>query len=104
MSSGVYTLLGNVSATGPGTPAPIGFAGRYLFEVSGTFAAAAVTLEILMPDNTTWFTLRDFLGAAVSFTANGVTYVELPAGASVRANITGGAPVGISARLRFAGR
>ena len=101
MSSGVYTLLDNVAVTGPSVT--IGFAGRHLWEVIGNFSAGTVTLDILGPDGLTWSTIKNSLGVAVSDTAPDTDYVHLPAGAIVRATVTGGTPSGLRARLRYAG-
>jgi hypothetical protein len=85
-------LLTNVAVTGAAIVMPAG--GTYSFAVVGTFGGATVNLQILGPDGVTYI---DIAGA--SFTANGVMSVDLPAGATVKAKITGGAPSGIYATL-----
>lgn len=89
-------LLIAASATGASTR--VDFDGDYLFDVAGTFGGATVGLQLLGPGGSTWIDVRDGTGV-LAFTSAGAVLVSLPAG-TVRAMITGGTGVALSARLR----
>lgn len=87
-----HLLINNAAATGPETK--IGQGGLYAFSVIGTFSGASVKLQIRGGDDVTYVDIPD----AVCTAAN-VIGVYLPAGAFVKAVVTGGPPSGIYARL-----
>ena len=90
-----YPLLSNVAVTG--NPFKVG-GGFYAFAVLGTFGGATVKLQILGPDATTYMDID----SSIALTAAGVQGVDLPAGATVKAVVTGGAPSGLYASLSLA--
>lgn len=59
--------------------------GRGFFSAAATFGGGSVSLQYLAPDNTTWVTALDVVGAAVTLTATGGVVFELPPG-QVRAS------------------
>jgi hypothetical protein len=89
-----YSLLSNASATGSAVAIR---GGRYTFSAEGTAGGATIALQAQTP-NGTWSTVKVFSNSAVSTTAlpYAQTAIDLPAG-SVRASITGGAGVSVSA-------
>lgn len=83
-------LLNNAAASGAavsGVPA-----GSYLWAVQGTFGGATVTLRELGPDGANWLDLE-------TLTAPGRKGVVVGEQATVRAFVTGGAPVGLYSEL-----
>ena len=54
--------------------------GRYLFSVTATFGGGSVALQGLLPDGTTFATVPDVAGNAVSLTAAGWKTVDLTPG------------------------
>ena len=57
---------------------------------TGTFGSGTVKLQWTPDNGTTYLDAVDVFGAAVSFSANGHSYVHLPTGfAGVRANVAG---------------
>lgn len=85
-------LINNAAATGPAVVLQQG--GLYSFNTVGTFSGATIKLQILGPDDTTYVDVP-----SASFTAAGVMGVYLPAGATVKAVVTGGPPSGIYSSL-----
>jgi hypothetical protein len=90
-ASASVSLLSNASASGSLQAWP---GGQAIFAVTGTFAGATVSLQLLGPDGVTLLTA----GAGTTLTAPGVGVVALPPG-QVQATITGGPPSGINASL-----
>lgn len=88
-------LLAAASATGAATP--VAFGGLFCFSVAGTFGGATVGLQLLGPDGATWLPVEDDAGAIALTTARALA-VNLPRG-TVRATITGGSGVSLTARL-----
>ena len=88
----VLPLIVNAAVTGPAVPITRG--GTYSFSCLGTFSTATVALQILGPDGATYIAIPN-----ASFTAAGVMSVDLPAGSTVKAVVTGGPPTGIYASL-----
>lgn len=88
------TLLSNAGATG--TPVVINKGGLYQYLVNGTFTGATIVLQTLSIDGVTYIPVPNS-----SMTAAGSLNVELPAGSTVRAAITGGPPTGMYASLGF---
>lgn len=91
------TLLSNASATGSAVNVPV--CGYYQFMVSGTIGGATVKLQILGPDESTYVDV-----GSGSLTAAGTVLVALPAGASVKAAVTGGTPSALYAAIDLAAR
>lgn len=94
MHSATVNLLSNEAATG--AQVTLGLGGVYQFTAAGTFGGATVTLQILGPDNVTWFAA----GTDAVLTSAGGCIVELGNDSVVRAAVSGGAPSGLFARLR----
>ena len=88
--SGSVRLLDNATSTGNPRNWP---GGAGVFAVAGTFGGAAVKLQQLGPDGTTWL---DISGGAVDFAAPGQGGFVLPAG-PIRAGVSGGTPSGLVA-------
>jgi hypothetical protein len=66
----------------------------------GTFGGGTVALEASPDGGTTWVTVQDVAGAAVSFTANGNKNVSLGPGLKLRGNLSGGAgPYSVNLRI-----
>ena len=82
-------LLTNGTATGPQVQWP---GGRGVFTAAGNFSGATVALQMLGPDGATWFNT----GTDTTLTSAGVGAFDLPP-AQVRANVTGGPPIGMYA-------
>lgn len=62
-------------------PGPLALhGGRYLFGVTATFGGGSVALQSLLPDGTTYATVPDIAGNAVSLTAAGWKTVDLAPG------------------------
>lgn len=78
-STASVTLLNNENAT---STAKAWGGGKALFAVKGS-AFGSVALQLLLPDNVTWWT-----PAGASLTADGGIVVELPPG-QIRALVTG---------------
>jgi len=91
-----YALLSNASATGAAVNIR---GGQYTFSAEGTIGGATIALQVQSP-NGTWETVSVFSNSAVLTTAlpYALTGIDLPAG-NVRASITGGAGVSVSANL-----
>lgn len=87
-----YLLINNAAVTGPATVLQQG--GLYSFNVVGTFGGTTVKLQILGPDDATYVDIP-----TASHTAAGVIGVYLPAGGTVKAVVTGGAPANLYASL-----
>lgn len=85
-------LINNAAVTGSATILQQG--GLYSFNVVGTFGGTTVKLQILGPDDATYVDVP-----TASFTAAGVIGVYLPAGGTVKAVVTGGAPANLYASL-----
>ncbi len=68
--------------------------GLYKFAVDGTFGGATVKLAVLGPDGATYM-------AAASVTSAGISDVELPAGYTVRGEVSGGTATSVNATLGF---
>lgn len=85
-------LINNAAATGPAVILQQG--GLYTFNVVGTFGGTTVKLQILGPDDVTYVDVP-----TASHTAAGVIGVYLPAGGTVKAVVTGGAPSGLYASV-----
>lgn len=94
MQSFSAQLLSSVSAAGAGAAATWG-GGRGAVIVYGTFGGTAATLEYLA-NGTTWIAAITPSGTAVSLSAAGMALFEAPPG-KLRAVLTGGAPVTVSA-------
>lgn len=92
------TLLSAASSGNGVGPVNIGQGGTHIFRVGGTFGGSTVSLQELGVDGTTWEALTD-----TSLTAAGKIVIILPKDAVVRANISGGSGVSVTADLRFAG-
>jgi hypothetical protein len=93
----VYPLAAAASVTGAAVPIR---GGRYMFMADGTAGGSTVSLQIQCPDGT-WSTVGALGGNAVVQTTTlpySVTPIDLPAG-NVRAAITGGAGVSLTATL-----
>lgn len=88
----VLPLIVNAAVTGPAVP--ITRSGTYSFACLGTFTGATVALNILGPDGATYIPIPN-----ASFTAAGVMSVDLPAGSTVKAVVTGGTPAGLYSNL-----
>lgn len=88
-AANTVVLLTNAAATGTAQTWP---GGPGVFAVVGTFGGATITLQFLGPDGTTWLAA----GTATTVTAAGVGVFNLPKG-SIRALITGGASVSVTA-------
>ena len=73
--------------------------GRAAFLAWGTFGGATVALQVSPDSGTTWLAAEGARVAAVSVTAAGTVIADLPAGVMVRATITGGTGVEVSASL-----
>lgn len=99
MNSAGVELLSNVSVTGAGAvaswPGGIG-----VFSIGGTFGGTSVTLEFRLPDGS-WGPFQtlatDGTRTTVAMTTSGGFQFALPCG-QIRANVTGGVPVGLFAR------
>ena len=91
-----YTLLSNASTTGAAVNIR---GGQYTFTAEGTAGGATIALQVQTP-NGTWSTVSVFSNSAVSTTTlpYDQTGIVLPAG-NVRASITGGSGVSVSANL-----
>lgn len=76
----VYLLLSNASATGNAFTVQHG--GKYRYTASATWGGGTVKLQILGPDGTTYIDIP-----SASLTANGSLVVELPCGATIKANV-----------------
>jgi hypothetical protein len=88
---GFIDLLINASATG--VPVLVN-GGRRVFSVVGTFGGATVTLQWQDQDTGTWVDVPN-----AAFTAPGTAAVDVGERSTVRANVTGGAPSGLYAKL-----
>lgn len=86
------TLLSNAAASG--SAVTINTGGRYIYVVAGTFSGTSSKLQMLGPDGTTFIDVPN-----TTFAAAGYVAVELPAGASIKAVLTGGTPTGMYATL-----
>jgi hypothetical protein len=86
-----YILLANASKTGDVVPNVVG--GSYQVDLEGTVGGATVTIQVAGADGT--------LRTLGTYTASGIdaAILTIPAGASVRAVVTGGAPSGLYLRL-----
>lgn len=93
-NSSRVALINNAAATGADTK--IGQGGLYAFSVVGTFSGASIKLQLKAGDGATWVDIPD-----TTFTAAGVVGVYIPAGANVRAVVTGGPPSGIYAHIQL---
>jgi hypothetical protein len=91
-----YALLSNAFATGSAVAIR---GGQYLFTAEGTIGGSAVALQVQSP-NGTWETVSVFSNSAASTTTlpYALTGIDLPAG-NVRASITGGTGISVSANL-----
>jgi hypothetical protein len=91
-----YTLLTNASTTGAAVNIR---GGQYAFSAEGTPGGATIALQLQTP-NGSWTTVSLFNNSLVSTT--NVPYeqtgIDLPAG-NVRASITGGAGISVTANL-----
>lgn len=89
-----YALASNVSATGD--PVVIK-GGQYMFMARGTVGGATISLQVLLPDGSTWSGVTSLnSNTAISTTAlpYAASPIELPAG-QVRMAVTGGSPSGL---------
>jgi hypothetical protein len=84
-------LLSNATATGAATPYPGGFGS---FFAAGTFSGSTVTLQVLMPDGTTYVAVS----ADCTVTAAGGGNFYLPP-CTIRALVAGGPPSGMYATV-----
>ena len=91
-----YSLLSNASATGSAVNIR---GGQYTFSVEGTIGGATIALQV-QTVNGSWSTVSVFNNSPVSTTSlpYDQTGIDLPAG-NVRASITGGVGVSVSATL-----
>jgi hypothetical protein len=91
-----YTLLSNASTTGSAFNIR---GGQYAFTAEGTAGGATIALQVQTPTGT-WSTVSVFNNSAVSTTnlPFDQTDIDLPAG-NVRASITGGTGVSVTANL-----
>lgn len=85
-------LLSNASASGAALPVPTG--GRYVYMIAGTFGGTSSKLQVLGPDGTTFL---DVPGSTLAVA--GYVSVDIPAGSSVKAVLTGGTPSAMFATL-----
>lgn len=85
-------LINNAAVTGPAVTLQQG--GLYSFNAVGTFGGATVKLQILGPDDATYVDIP-----TASHTTPSVIGVYLPAGGTVKAVVTGGAPANLYASL-----
>lgn len=77
------TLMSNVSANATSNAFAVG-SGRWQFSVSGNLGGGSVTLEILGPDGSTYFSA----GNSAVLSSNSSVIVEMGPG-TVRTNFTG---------------
>lgn len=84
-------LLSNGSATSPAFDCP---GGDCVFMAAGTFGGATVSLQVQLPDGSTWLAA----GTNTTLTAAGGGYVILPPG-QIRVAVTGGSPSGLYASI-----
>lgn len=93
------TLLSAVTATGAGTPKPVGSMKSYVFEAGGTATAFVFHIEVVGPlgvprtINKVWDELNNVYLSGSDITVAGFYSVSVPAFASIQANvvsITGG--------------
>lgn len=92
-NSQVTTLITAASVTGS---AFTWQGGNGYFESTGTFGGAALNLQVLAADATTW----NNVGPDTNQSLVGVAAFSLPAGVSIRAAITGGSGVSITATVK----
>ena len=92
-----YVLASNLAASGSAVSIP---GGEYHFMVTGTVGGSTISLQIQLPDGTTWTDVQVFTGSIVKFTTlpSNQSGIDLPA-CRVRMAATGGAPSGIYAYL-----
>lgn len=86
-------LLTNASATGNATGGIDG--GTYVWTLNGTIGGATIKLQALGADGSTY---NDIVGA--SLTAAGCLAIDVGAGESIRAVVTGGSPSALYSTLR----
>lgn len=79
----VIVLLEDADDSGDGVLVPIG--GTYAFGVDGTFDGATVDLHMLGPDGTNYVAIAD-----TGLDAEGWVAVDIPAGSTMKAVVTGG--------------
>lgn len=86
-----FAPLVNVSATGDSATFTWG-GGSGLFTVIGTFGATVATLDYLGPNS-------QYVAAASLSAAGGIAFGPIPAGTTMKVNLTGGSPSGIYATV-----
>jgi hypothetical protein len=98
MNTAGVSLLSNAAATSAAKKWP---GGRGVMSVAGTFGGAAVTMQFLGPDGSTYLDVKamapDGTQTAVSLAAAGAIGFVLPP-TLIKVVVTGGAPSGLYAR------
>lgn len=84
-------LIVNGTATGAAFDCP---GGTCVFLVAATFGGSTISLQIQLPDGSTWLAA----GTQTTLTANGGGIVTLPP-CQIRAAVTGGSPSAIFASI-----
>lgn len=101
LAGAVVTLAAGVDLTaGDGsTPVTEVAGGAYLISMTAAaWNGAALKLQHLGPDETTWLDALSAAGTAASLSANGTTNAVVGANATLRLLPTGGNPTGVFAR------
>jgi hypothetical protein len=83
-------LLSNEAATGTARQWP---GGSGTFFCVGTFSGATVSLEVLMPDGSTWLAL----GSSTTITAAAIVPITTLAPCQIRCSVASGSPAGLYA-------
>lgn len=87
-------LLSAVVAPGNGANQLVSYGGSYVLMVAGTFGGTSHKLQILGPDAVTFIDVPN-----TTFAAAGYVSIDIPAGATVRSVLTGGASISMNATL-----